>query len=136
MFFVVIINSSTTSNFLSGSRKNKFSICSVSTIEKKKSKSYFYPGFLSDGNKAVYGLIGEIIDLSKLTNQSQSPIPFQIRKPVEQVCREEAIEKEIALRCRTTRGWSAYLNNISAWSEQIQTVGQIRIIYFTQIQYK
>ena len=84
----------------------------------------------------MYGLIGEIIDLSKLTNQSQSPIPFQIRKPVEQVCWVEAIEKEIALRCRTTRGWSAYLNNISAWSEQIQTVGQIRIIYFIQIHYK
>ena len=84
----------------------------------------------------MYGLIGEIIDLSKLTNQSQSPIPFQIRKPVEQVCPVEAIEKEIALRCRTTRGWSAYLNNISAWSEQIQTVGQIRIIYFIQIHYK
>ena len=107
-------------------------ICSFSPMEMRNPN----PGFLSDGNKAVYGLIGEIIDLSKLTNQSQSPIPLQIRKPVEQVCWVEAIEKEIALHCRTTRGWSAYLNNISAWSEQIQTVGQIRIIYFIQIHYK
>ena len=44
---------------------------------------------------------------------------------------------EIALRCTNrNRIRNAYLNNISAWSEQIQTVGQIRIIYFSQIHYK
>ena len=90
---------------------------------------------LSDLKMKLKSYIVWLDMINRRTLQSQKPITNIKRYIfVKQVC---GVLIETTLHCRDQGCvWNAYLNNISAWSEQIQTVGQIRIIYFTQIQYK